>query len=135
MWQTQMWLSQQVWEAEDDGTLRPGPSHQATPAQALMLEQVFDVGRRLGHGSAGEVIKARARRAQGPFREGHVYALKILNQEEYRRDGISRYAYQERNVMRLCKHPCLVKLIYALRIHQPAKWVLVMEYCNGGSLR
>jgi len=106
-------------------------------AQApLLLEQLFEVGRRLGAGSFGEVYRAKARLTHGPFREGQLYALKTLSQDIFRRDHISQYAYRERDVMKVTKHPCLVRLISALKVEQPTgKWILIMEYCNGGSLR
>lgn len=38
--------------------------------------------------------------------------------------------------MKICKHPCLVRLVSALQVDQPnPKWILVMEYCHGGSIR
>lgn len=124
LWPSQPFLSKQLWQVEEDGTCSQAP---------LMLEQIFDVGRKLGSGSVGEVHRAKARLSHGPFRQGQTYALKTLNKEEHKRDNISKYAYQERDVMRLCKHPCLVKLISALKIS--SKWILVMEYCPSGSLR
>jgi len=124
------WLSQQLWQAEDDGTWR------CSTQAPLLLEQLFDVGRKLGSGAFGEVHRAKARLSHGPFQDGQQYALKILNKDVFRRDHISKYAYQERDVMKITKHPCLVRLVSALQIYQPiAKWILVMEYCHGGSLR
>jgi len=125
-----MWLSQQLWQAEDDGTWR------CSTQAPLMLEQLFDVGRKLGAGAFGEVHRVKARLSHGPFREGQQYALKALNKDVFQKDHISKYAYQERDVMKVTKHPCLVRLVSALQIHQPAaKWILIMEYCGGGSLR
>ena len=48
--------------------------------------------------------------------------------ECFRKDQLSKYAYQERDVMKLTKHPCLVRLVSALQVDQ--KWILVMYLVN-----
>lgn len=101
-----------------------------------MLEQVFEVGKRVGGGSSGEVYKVRTSRPYGVLRQGQQYALKVMCQDGFRDDRIVRYAYQERDIMQAIEHPCIVRLVSAMQVEKPvAKWILVMEYCQGGSLR
>mmetsp|Transcript_27380 Transcript_27380/g.43483 ORF Transcript_27380/g.43483 Transcript_27380/m.43483 type:complete len:812 (+) Transcript_27380:81-2516(+) len=102
----------------------------------ILLEQLFELGNRVGGGAFGEVFKVRAKLAHGLIEKDAHYAVKVLTQKVFKDEQIMKYAYQERDVMRKTTHPCLVRLVAALQVHQPVgKWILVMEYCKGGSLR
>jgi len=99
------------------------------------LEQLFSPGQVLGEGDFGRVQVVRARVSQGALQEGHQYALKLLNKQLYQEQNLLIAAYRERSILESTQHPCLVRLFAALQIQLPTpQWLLVMEYCKGGSL-
>lgn len=123
-------LSAQTWQVQADGIWR------ASAQAPIMLEQLFSNFARLGSGAFGEVYRVRAQLSHGILRQGRQYAMKVLNQELFQDEHIIKYAYQERDVMKVIRHPCVVRLLLALQVTRPVpKWLLIMEYCVGGSLR
>jgi len=119
-----------TWQVQEDGIW------QCSAQAPIMLEQLFTNFVHLASGAFGEVYKVRARLSYKILRKGRQYAMKVLNKESFQGDHLIKYAYQERDVMREIRHPCLVRLLLALQVAQPVpKWLLIMEYCVNGSLR
>jgi serine/threonine protein kinase len=91
----------------------------------------FIVESEIGKGSFGEVFKVRDKGG-----EGKVYAMKLLEKAKILGHNLTRYAITERNVLSYSSnhnHPYLMKLFFAFQTSQHL--VLILEYCEGGSMR
>mmetsp|Transcript_37943 Transcript_37943/g.92768 ORF Transcript_37943/g.92768 Transcript_37943/m.92768 type:complete len:975 (-) Transcript_37943:53-2977(-) len=115
----------------------PAPPKVAQPpAGAGDTGALFETVRRVGSGSYGEVYEVRAKMSRSNTKAGNTYAMKVLEKRRYLAQDNVKYAWAERNVLKVVRHPCLVRLHRAFQVESPhPSWVLVMEYCSGGSLQ
>mmetsp|Transcript_27338 Transcript_27338/g.49173 ORF Transcript_27338/g.49173 Transcript_27338/m.49173 type:complete len:585 (+) Transcript_27338:1072-2826(+) len=102
------------------------PQPKQTPCSPDSVPENFEVLSKLGKGAFGEVYKVKEKGS------GQVFAMKILDKEEYFKSKLLRYAQAERNVLVMLHHPFITRLHYAFQTD--IKLVLVMEYCPGGDL-
>jgi serine/threonine protein kinase len=86
----------------------------------------FTLAGKLGKGGFGSVYRAIKKDSN------EVFAMKFLDKSVYRRKRVVDKAYEEKNILRVARHPCLVQLHYAFQF--PENWVLVMDFCTGGDL-
>jgi|Transcript_21890 protein-serine/threonine kinase len=80
----------------------------------------------IGQGSFGVVYLVRY------IPNKKLYALKVLDKDKVQESNIMKYALSERNVLKNIKHPFIVGLKYAFQT--PKCLILVMKYCNNGTL-
>mmetsp|Transcript_8415 Transcript_8415/g.18931 ORF Transcript_8415/g.18931 Transcript_8415/m.18931 type:complete len:502 (+) Transcript_8415:3-1508(+) len=110
------------------------PSREGSSQQGR--QRAFQELERIGAGEFGVVYKVRATMDRVGVTAGKIYAMKVLLKRKFEAERIVRYAYGERNVLKCTKHPFLVSLQCCFQVENPIpSWVLVMEYCPGGSLQ
>jgi serine/threonine protein kinase len=87
----------------------------------------FEIVRRIGRGSFGQVLEVRHKRT------GQTYAAKMLLKSKACEGKMLQYTAGERRVLGAIKHPFIVQLHYAFSTTQ--QLVLVLQYCPGGNLQ
>ena len=77
----------------------------------------------LGKGSYGEVYLVKYKPT------GKMYAMKVMNKEQFIDHNLMKYAFSEKNVLANSKHPFIVGLDFAFQTSK--KLFLILEYCPG----
>lgn len=91
-----------------------------------ILMQKYEIGRVLGQGTFAKVQHARN------LKTGQSVAIKIIDKEKIMKVGLIDQIKREISVMRLVKHPNVVKLHEVMA--SKSKIYFVMEYIKGGEL-
>ncbi|GMI64618.1 PROTEIN KINASE 18, SNF1-RELATED PROTEIN KINASE 3.6, CBL-interacting protein kinase 20 [Hibiscus trionum] len=91
-----------------------------------VVMQKFELGRLLGQGTFAKVYYARNTTT------GQSRAIKIIDKEKIMRGGLIDQIKREISVMRLVKHPNVVRLYEVMA--SKSKIYFVMEYVKGGEL-
>ncbi|OQV19729.1 Serine/threonine-protein kinase Sgk3 [Hypsibius exemplaris] len=87
----------------------------------------FEFMKVIGKGSFGKVLLARHKT------EDKVYAVKVLQKQQIRKNNEIRHIMSERNILRKnIQHPFLVGLHYSFQTQD--KLYFVLDYVNGGEL-
>ncbi|MBA0748031.1 hypothetical protein Gogos_004887 [Gossypium gossypioides] len=94
--------------------------------KGTVLMQRFEVGRLLGQGTFAKVYQARN------LRTGEICAIKTIDKEKIMKGGLIDQIKREISVMRLVKHPNVVRLYEVMA--SKSKIYFVMEYVKGGEL-
>ncbi|MBA0811024.1 hypothetical protein Gohar_002962, partial [Gossypium harknessii] len=94
--------------------------------KGTVLMQRFEVGRLLGQGTFAKVYQARN------LRTGECCAIKTIDKEKIMKGGLIDQIKREISVMRLVKHPNVVRLYEVMA--SKSKIYFVMEYVKGGEL-
>ncbi|MBA0568722.1 hypothetical protein Golob_006194 [Gossypium lobatum] len=94
--------------------------------KGTVLMQRFEVGRLLGQGTFAKVYQARN------LRTGESCAIKTIDKEKIMKGGLIDQIKREISVMRLVKHPNVVRLYEVMA--SKSKIYFVMEYVKGGEL-
>ncbi|XVE51474.1 hypothetical protein DITRI_Ditri02bG0043800 [Diplodiscus trichospermus] len=94
--------------------------------KGTILMHRFEVGRLLGQGTFAKVYHARN------LTTGQSCAIKVIDKEKIRKGGLMDQIKREISVMRLVKHPNVVRLYEVMA--SKAKIYFVMEYARGGEL-
>ncbi|CAL9764236.1 unnamed protein product, partial [Musa acuminata subsp. burmannicoides] len=121
----------------DSGPQVPEPSYQLYVIMRIrrgtymenrgpILMQRFEVGRLLGQGNFAKVYYARN------LRTGQSVAIKMIDKEKVFRVGGAEQIKREISVMRLVRHPNIVRLFEVMA--SKSKIYFVMEYVKGGEL-
>lgn len=90
------------------------------------LMQKYEVGRLLGQGTFAKVYHARNRGT------GQQVAVKILDKEKVMKVGLMEQIKREISVMKLVKHPNVVRLYEVMA--SKSKIYFVIEYVSGGEV-
>ncbi|KAK9033450.1 hypothetical protein V6N11_018483 [Hibiscus sabdariffa] len=91
-----------------------------------VVMQKFELGRLLGQGTFAKVYYARNTTT------GQSRAIKIIDKEKIMKGGLINQIKREISVMRLVKHPNIVRLYEVMA--SKSKIYFVMEYVKGGEL-
>lgn len=83
----------------------------------------FDVINIIGKGSFGQVYLVRLKR------NDTLYAMKVLEKKKVKLQNSFRYVKTEKDIMRVSKHPFIVKLHFAFQ--NADKLFMIMQYCPG----
>ena len=84
--------------------------------------------KKLGEGSFGKV---------GLYKQNNsnnVFAVKIINKLKAKHSNYFKYLNSELQTLRMLNHNNIAKLIKVIDNESQKDLILVMEYCNGGSL-
>lgn len=87
----------------------------------------FDIQSELGKGSFGKVYLAKNKMAK------QYCAIKALDKNYMNRLNKAHEALAEREVLRQCDHPNIIKLYFTFQ--SSLKLFYVLEYCNNGNLK
>ncbi|EDV29436.1 uncharacterized protein TRIADDRAFT_51772 [Trichoplax adhaerens] len=88
------------------------------------LQEQFDIKKKIGSGSYGDVFKVRVRQTD------QIAALKVIKIQE---DDDLAIIEQEIQILRGCVHPNIVQYFHS-EFRRQQLWI-TMEYCGGGSLQ
>ncbi|MQL82629.1 hypothetical protein Taro_015109 [Colocasia esculenta] len=91
-----------------------------------ILMRKYEVGRLLGQGNFAKVYQARS------LETGQSVAIKVIDKEKVLRVGMIDQIKREISVMRLVRHPHVVRLYEVMA--SKAKIYFVMEHVKGGEL-
>ncbi|CAD8143919.1 unnamed protein product [Paramecium pentaurelia] len=80
----------------------------------------------IGKGSIGKVILVRKKDNQ------KTYALKVIKKTQLIENHQVKQIYAERNILKNCHHPFIIKLEYAFQ--NETKLYFCLQYCPGGEL-
>ncbi|KAK2452831.1 CBL-interacting protein kinase [Trifolium repens] len=94
--------------------------------KANMLFGKYEVGRILGKGTFAKVYYAKE------IATGEGVAIKVIDKDKVRKEGMMEQIKREISVMRLVKHPNIVNLKEVMATK--TKILFVMEYARGGEL-
>ncbi|KAL4307988.1 hypothetical protein GQ457_01G046870 [Hibiscus cannabinus] len=94
--------------------------------KGTVLMQRFELGRLLGQGTFAKVCYARN------IATGQSCAIKIIDKEKIMKGGLIDQTKREISVMRIIKHPNVVRLYEVMA--SKSKIYFVMEYVRGGEL-
>ncbi|WJX16182.1 CBL-interacting serine/threonine-protein kinase 16 [Trifolium repens] len=94
--------------------------------KANMLFDKYEVGRILGKGTFAKVYYAK------DIATGEGVAIKVIDKDKVRKEGMMEQIKREISVMRLVKHPNIVNLKEVMATK--TKILFVMEYARGGEL-
>ncbi|KAA8525607.1 hypothetical protein F0562_007462 [Nyssa sinensis] len=86
----------------------------------------YEMGRLLGKGTFGKVYYGKQ------MASGESVAIKVINKEQVKKEGMMEQIKREISVMRLVKHPNIVELKEVMATK--TKIFFVMEYVKGGEL-
>lgn len=86
----------------------------------------YDMGRLLGQGTFAKVYYSKN------LGTGESVAIKVLNKDHVKKDGLMEQIKREISVMRLVRHPNIVELKEVMATK--GKVFFVMEYAKGGEL-
>ena len=86
----------------------------------------FDILRKLGKGSFGEVYLVRF------MKTGELFAMKALSKRKKEDINWMRYIMTERDVLVQCRSPFIAKLNFAFQTR--TNMFLVLEFCTGYDL-
>ncbi|RZC79408.1 hypothetical protein C5167_003600 [Papaver somniferum] len=86
----------------------------------------YEMGRLLGQGTFAKVYYAKE------IHSGESVAIKIINKDQVRKEGLMEQIKREISVMRLVRHPNVVELKEVMATR--GKIFFVMEYVRGGEL-
>ncbi|KAI3997882.1 hypothetical protein MKX01_036784 [Papaver californicum] len=91
-----------------------------------MLFGKYEMGRLLGQGTFAKVYYGKE------IQSGESVAIKIINKDQVRKEGLMEQIKREISVMRLVRHPNVVELKEVMATK--GKIFFVMEYVRGGEL-
>ncbi|WRX26872.1 Protein kinase domain - like 10 [Theobroma cacao] len=94
--------------------------------KGVILMHRFELGRLLGQGTFAKVYHARN------LTTGQSCAIKVIDKEKIMKGGLIDQIKREISVMRLVRHPNVVRLYEVMA--SKAKIYFVMEYVRGGEL-
>ncbi|OMO76223.1 hypothetical protein CCACVL1_15836 [Corchorus capsularis] len=94
--------------------------------KGAILMNKFELGRLLGQGTFAKVYHARN------LTTGQSYAIKVIDKEKILRGGLIDQIKREISVMRLVRHPNVVRVYEVMA--SKTKIYFVMEYVKGGEL-
>ncbi|GMJ14726.1 PROTEIN KINASE 18, SNF1-RELATED PROTEIN KINASE 3.6, CBL-interacting protein kinase 20 [Hibiscus trionum] len=94
--------------------------------KGTVLMQRFELGRLLGQGTFAKVYQARN------LTTGQSCAIKVIDKEQIMKGGLIDQIKREISIMRLVKHPNIVRLYEVMASR--SKIYFVMEYVKGGEL-
>jgi serine/threonine protein kinase len=103
------------------------PERQTEQYDGKICMDHFEIIRRIGRGSFGQVLEVRHKPT------GQTYAAKMLLKSKACEGKMLQYTAGERRVLGAIKHPFIVQLHYAFSTTQHL--VLVLQYCPGGNLQ
>eukprot|EP00826_Nyctotherus_ovalis_P048485 TRINITY_DN571_c0_g2_i4.p1 TRINITY_DN571_c0_g2~~TRINITY_DN571_c0_g2_i4.p1 ORF type:complete len:752 (+),score=107.88 TRINITY_DN571_c0_g2_i4:334-2589(+) len=83
----------------------------------------FDVINIIGKGSFGQVYLVKLKR------NNTLYAMKVLEKKKVKLQNSFRYVKTEKDIMRVSKHPFIVRLHFAFQ--NADKLFMIMQYCPG----
>ncbi|KAL9230303.1 hypothetical protein vseg_005675 [Gypsophila vaccaria] len=86
----------------------------------------YELGKLLGEGNFGKVYKSTN------ISTGEIVAIKLINKEQVKKQGMKEQVKREISVMSLVKHPYIVELKEVMATKTFV--YLVMEYVGGGDL-
>ncbi|KAG9456298.1 hypothetical protein H6P81_000806 [Aristolochia fimbriata] len=86
----------------------------------------YEMGRLLGQGTFAKVYHGR------DLRSNDSVAIKVINKDQVKKDGLMEQIKREISVMRLVRHPNVVELKEVMATK--SKVFFVMEYVRGGEL-
>eukprot|EP00826_Nyctotherus_ovalis_P065150 TRINITY_DN9570_c0_g1_i1.p1 TRINITY_DN9570_c0_g1~~TRINITY_DN9570_c0_g1_i1.p1 ORF type:complete len:338 (+),score=88.77 TRINITY_DN9570_c0_g1_i1:498-1511(+) len=89
----------------------------------LVCSNDFEALNIIGKGSFGEVYLVKFKRNY------KLYAMKVIKKKKFMSHSFIRYVKTEREVMRITKHPFIVRLHFAFQ--NADKLFMVMQYCPG----
>lgn len=115
--------------AGEPGRSRPRAAHRPSLASFRIISV-------LGEGSFGivyEVLDLRDAARRGVQGLDRRCAMKILNRRQYRRPTMQDRALQEREILKVARHPFIVRLFCAFRT-AAGELAMVMELCPNGNL-
>ncbi|OHT05101.1 Protein kinase 2 [Tritrichomonas foetus] len=98
----------------------------ATFHNAIISIHSFDILSVIGRGFFGKVLLVSHKETKELFAIKTVHKMRLLNQEKV------NTILAERNIMRQCKHPFVVSLLFAFQ--SATKFYLGLEYVPGGEL-
>lgn len=91
-----------------------------------VLMQSYELGRQLGQGTFAKVYHARS------IRTNQSVAIKVIDKEKVLKVGLIEQIKREISVMRLVRHPNIIKLYEVMATK--TKIYFVVEYAKGGEL-
>lgn len=94
--------------------------------RGIVVMQKYELGRLLGKGTFAKVYYARN------IRNGQSVAIKMIDKEKVIKVGLMEQVKREISVMRLVRHPNVVRLFEVMASR--TKIYFVMEYIKGGEL-
>ena len=86
----------------------------------------FEVTKLLGNGAFGKVYLAKYKK------NGHCYALKVLNKKKLFAKKQLKYAVGETNILKRIDGPFLVKLYFTFQT--PNNLYMALDHCSMGDL-
>ncbi|XP_076952230.1 CBL-interacting protein kinase 2-like [Bidens hawaiensis] len=95
-------------------------------SKGVVLMQRYELGKLLGHGNFAKVYHARN------LANGTSVAVKVIDKNKVLRTGMMTHIKREISVMRLLKHPNIVRLYEVLATK--TKIYFILEYVKGGEL-
>ncbi|CAL9774593.1 unnamed protein product [Musa acuminata subsp. burmannicoides] len=95
-------------------------------SRGIVVMQKYELGRLLGKGTFAKVYYARN------IRNGQSVAIKMIDKEKVIKVGLMEQVKREISVMRLVRHPNVVRLFEVMASR--TKIYFVMEYIKGGEL-
>ncbi|XP_076923212.1 CBL-interacting protein kinase 2-like [Bidens hawaiensis] len=94
--------------------------------KGVVLMQRYELGKLLGHGNFAKVYHARN------LANGTSVAVKVIDKNKVLRTGMMTHIKREISVMRLVKHPNIVRLYEVMATK--TKIYFILEYVKGGEL-
>ncbi|GFZ04000.1 CBL-interacting protein kinase 5 [Actinidia rufa] len=101
------------------------PKHRVASARNVLFGK-YETGRLLGQGTFAKVYYGKN------IATGESVAIKVLNKDQVKKQGLIDQIKREISVMRLVRHPNVVELKEVMATKQ--KIYFVMEYVKGGEL-
>lgn len=100
-------------------------SHEINGNRSIIFDK-YEMGRLLGQGTFAKVYHGRN------LKTSESVAIKVVNKDQVKKEGMMEQIKREISVMRLVRHPNIVELKEVMATKQ--KIFFVMEYVKGGEL-
>ncbi|EGR33658.1 protein kinase domain protein [Ichthyophthirius multifiliis] len=88
--------------------------------------ELYNIISNIGQGSYGNIYLVQHKNNK------KYYAMKVLNKEQLINKNMVKYAITEKNVMRKCNSPFVVKIYHAFQTDKYL--IIIIDYCPGGDL-
>eukprot|EP00457_Paulinella_chromatophora_P001379 gb/GEZN01001381.1/.p1 GENE.gb/GEZN01001381.1/~~gb/GEZN01001381.1/.p1 ORF type:complete len:874 (+),score=102.83 gb/GEZN01001381.1/:99-2720(+) len=80
----------------------------------------------LGRGAYSKIVQVKERKTS------EIYAMKVLRKNDVIQSRHVRHVMAERNILKMCAHPFIVKLYYSFQTQ--TKLYMIMDFAAGGDL-
>ncbi|PSS07578.1 CBL-interacting serine/threonine-protein kinase [Actinidia chinensis var. chinensis] len=122
---TQPWFEPSQTNPPLTSQMDQNPKHRVASARNVLFGK-YETGRLLGQGTFAKVYYGKN------IATGESVAIKVLNKDQVKKQGLIDQIKREISVMRLVRHPNVVELKEVMATKQ--KIYFVMEYVKGGEL-